>query len=129
MVCWQSTTLTSVAFVIAGEISPYRLRSKNQSIAILSNAVTTWLFNFVVPYMYNIDSGDLGARTALVFAAASLVLLLVSYPLIPDLRGLSTAEIDWLYENKISPRKFQEYTHGRAAEGVAAAAGVKSAAV
>jgi hypothetical protein len=68
--------------------------------------------------MYNIDSGDLGARTALVFSASSLVLLLVSYPLIPDLRGLTTAEIDWLYENKIAPRKFQEYTDGRAAEGV-----------
>jgi hypothetical protein len=129
LVCWQSTTLTSVAYVIAGEISPYRLRSKNQAITVLSNALTTWLFNFVVPYMYNIDSGNLGARTALVFAGSSLLLLLISYPLIPDLRGLTTAEIDWLYENKIAPRQFQEYTNGRAAEGIAAAANEKIAAV
>lgn len=127
MVCWQNTTLTSVSWVIAGEISPYRLRSKNQAIAVLSNALTTWLFNFTVPYMYNIDSGNLGARTGLVFGGASLLLFVVSYPLIPDLRGLSTTEIDWLYENKISPRKFQEYANGRAAEGVAAAANLDSA--
>lgn len=77
--------------------------------------------------MYNIDSGDLGARTGLVFAGASLALLLVSYPLIPDLRGLSTAEIDWLYENKISPRRFQEYTDGRVAQAIAAATDGKPA--
>lgn len=75
--------------------------------------------------MYNIDSGNLGARTALVFGAASVVLLILSYPLVPDLRGLSTTEIDWLYENKISPRRFQEYAHGKAAEEVATAAAAK----
>ena len=109
LVCWQNTTLTSVAWVIAGEISPYRLRSKNQSIAVLSNSFTTWLFNFTAPYMYNVDSGNLGAKTGFVFAGASVLLLLASYPLIPDLRGLSTVEVDRLYESKVSPRRFQRH--------------------
>ena len=104
----QNTALTSVAWVITGEISPYRLRSKNQSIAVLSNSFTTWLFNFTVPYMYNVDSGNLGAKTGLIFAGASVVLLLASYPLVPDLRGFSTVEVDRLYESKISVRRFQK---------------------
>lgn len=69
--------------------------------------------------MYNIDSGNLGARTGFVFAAGSVLLFAASYPLVPDLRGLAIPEIDWLYQNKISPRKFQEYTDGRAAIGAA----------
>ena len=116
LVCIQNTTLTSVAWVIAGEISPYRLRSKNQSIAVLSNSFTTWLFNFTVPYMYNVDSGNLGAKTGFVFAGATLVLLLASFPLIPDLRGFSTVEIDWLYQNKVSVRKFQQHRDAAASE-------------
>ncbi|UJO19999.1 MFS transporter fmqE [Fulvia fulva] len=82
---------------------------KNQSIAVLSNSFTTWLFNFTVPYMYNVDSGNLGAKTGLVFAGASVLLLLASYPLIPDLRGLSTVEVDRLYESRVSPRGFQQH--------------------
>ena len=55
--------------------------------------------------MYNVDSGNLGAKTGFVFAGASVLLLLASYPLIPDLRGFSTVEIDWLYQNKIRCRR------------------------
>lgn len=109
LVCWQNTTLTSVAWVIAGEISLYRLRSKNQSIAVLSNSFTTWLFNFTVPYMYNVDSGNLGARTGFIFAGASVLLFAASYLLVPNLQGFGTLEIDWLYQHKISVREFQEH--------------------
>jgi hypothetical protein len=121
LICWENTTLTSVAFVIAGEIAPWRLRTKNQSIAVLSNSFTTWLFNFTVPYMYNLGSGDLGARTGFVFAGASLLLFILSYPLVPDLRGLTTGEVDWLYENGVPVRQFQRYKGSIPAEGAAAA--------
>lgn len=43
----------------------------------------------------------------------------MSYLVLPDLRGFSTEEIDWLYEEKISVWKIQEYV-GRAAEEVLA---------
>lgn len=70
--------------------------------------------------MYNIDSGNLGARTGFVFAAASAVLFVVSWFMVPDLRGFATDEIDWLYESKISVRTFQAYKDGRARDGAAA---------
>lgn len=70
--------------------------------------------------MYNIDSGNLGARTGFVFAAASAILFVVSYFVVPDLRGFAIDEIDWLYENKINVRSFQQYKDGRAREGAAA---------
>ncbi len=71
-------------------------------------AFTSWLFAFVTPYMYNVGagSGNLGAKTGFVYAGSSILLLLVSYFLIPETKGLTTEEIDYLYENKISPRRF-----------------------
>lgn len=126
LICWQNTTVTSMSWVIAGEISPYRFRSKNQSVSVMSNAITTWLFNFIVPYMYNVDSGNLGIRTGFIFGAASLLLFAVSWPLVPDLRGFTPSEIDWLYQSKISPAKFQQYADGRAAEGAKVAGDSKS---
>lgn len=43
----------------------------------------------------------------------------VSYFLVPDLRGFATEEVDWLYENKIPVRKIREY-QGKAREAVSA---------
>lgn len=58
--------------------------------------------------MYNVGSGsgNLGAKTGFVFMGSSILLLFVSYFWIPEISGLTTEEIDYLYENKVSPRRF-----------------------
>lgn len=91
---------------IAAEISSYRLRAKSMSLGMMSQTFTTWLVTFVVPYMYNVDSGNLGARTGLVFAGASVLLIWGAWTLVPDTTGLSTEDIDNLYEAKVPARKF-----------------------
>ena len=88
--------------------------------AVIGNAFSTWLFTFTVAYIYNVDAGNLGIRAGFVYGGGSLLFLVVSYILVPDLRGFAIEEVDWLYEKKISVRKFREYSDGRAKEGVAA---------
>jgi hypothetical protein len=109
---WQIVTMTSTGWAITGEISSYRMRGKTQSIAVIASAFATWFFIFTVPYIYNVDAGNLGARAGFVFAGSSVVLFGVSYFIIPDLRGFNVEGVDMLYENKIPPRHFQ--SHGRA---------------
>lgn len=111
--------MTSIGWVITAEVSSYRLRAKTQSIGVISNAATTWLFTFTVPYMYNTDSGNLGARTGFVFMGTSVLLMIGSWFLVPDLHGFTTDEVDWLYSQNIPVRYFQQYADGRAKEGVA----------
>ena len=59
--------------------------------------------------MYNTDSGNLGARTGFVFMGGSILLLIGSWFLVPDLHGLNTNEVDWLYAQKTSVRHFQQH--------------------
>lgn len=66
------------------------------------------------------DAGNLGIRAGFVYGGGSLLFLAVSFLLVPDLRGFAIEEVDWLYENKISVRKFRDYSDGKAKEGVAA---------
>lgn len=110
--------MVSVGWAITGEISSYRMRGKSQAIAVIANSSATWFFTFTVPYVYNVDAGNLGARTGFVFAGASVFLVGVSFLIIPDLTGFGTDEVDWLYENHIPVRQFHEYTDGRAKNGV-----------
>lgn len=110
--------MTSVGWVITAEISTYRLRGKTQSIAVISSAFATWFFTFTVPYIYNTDAGNLGARTGFVFMGSSIVLLLVSFFIVPELHGYSREEIDWLYMKRIPVRQFAKYRGQIAHEGI-----------
>lgn len=111
--------MTSVGWVITAEISTYRLRLKTQAVGVVSNAFVTWLFTFTVPYMYNTDAGNLGARAGFVFMGCSVLLFVGSWFLVPDLQGFTADEVDWLYSQKIPVWRFQDYADGRAKEGAA----------
>jgi hypothetical protein len=109
LISWQAVTLVSTAWAITGEISSYRMRGKTQAVAVISNAFSTWLVTFTVAYIYNVDAGNLGIRAGFVYGGGSLLFFVISYWLIPDLRGLSTEEVDWMYENKIPVQNIREY--------------------
>ncbi|KAJ5771631.1 hypothetical protein N7520_002160 [Penicillium odoratum] len=106
----QTTLLQAVGWPIAAELSSYHLRAKTVAIAVLSQTLSTWLTQFVVPYMYNVDSGDLGAKTAFPFAGLTVLIFICAYYYVPDTTGLTTEEIDRLYVDKTPVRKFRKST-------------------
>lgn len=106
LITWQIFTCYMVSWAMAPELSSYKLRQQTQSIGFIVQALTTWVFLFTTPYMYNVGAGDLGAKTGFIFMGSSILLFLMAYFWVPETRGLATEEIDYLYENRISPRKF-----------------------
>ncbi|OJJ60889.1 hypothetical protein ASPSYDRAFT_29409 [Aspergillus sydowii CBS 593.65] len=109
LISFQTSLMQAVGWPIAAEISSYRLRIKSLSIGVFAQTLSTWVMTFTVPYMYNVDSGDLGARTAFPFAGITVLLIVGAYLLVPDTTGLTTEEIDRLYEDKVSVRRFGTY--------------------
>ncbi|KAJ5688955.1 hypothetical protein N7462_003347 [Penicillium macrosclerotiorum] len=109
LISLQASFMQATGWSIAAEISSYRLRAKSMSLGMMSQTFTTWLFTFVVPYMYNVDSGNLGARTGFIFAGITVLLLWGVYALVPDTTGLSTEDLDNFYEAKVPARKFASH--------------------
>ncbi|RDW80047.1 hypothetical protein BP6252_04685 [Coleophoma cylindrospora] len=109
LISLQTSLLQGIGWPIAAELSSYRLRAKTLSIAVIAQTFTTWLTVFVVPYMYNVDAGNLGARTGFIFMGLAVFLLVGAWYLVPDTSSLTTEEIDLLYEDKVSPRHFQRH--------------------
>jgi hypothetical protein len=93
---------------IAAELSSYRLRAKTISIGVIFQTLSTWLTLFTVPYMYNVDSGDLGARTGFVFVGTTVLLLVAGYFMVPDTTGLTAEQIDHAYDQRVPPRQFRK---------------------
>ena len=65
-----------------------------------------------IAYIYNVDAGNLGAKTGFVFMGTGIVFTAISWWLIPDTAGLTVEEVDWLYSRKVSAQKFKEHAGG-----------------
>ncbi|KAL3254268.1 hypothetical protein ABHI18_009030 [Aspergillus niger] len=109
LIPWQLFTCTGVAWTMAPELSSYRLRQHTQSLSFLVQAVSSYIFHMIVPYLYNTGSADLGAKTGFVFAGLSACLLIVSWFLIPDTSGLLVTQIDAAYREGVAPRDFAKW--------------------
>jgi SP family general alpha glucoside:H+ symporter-like MFS transporter len=56
--------------------------------------------------MYNVDSGNLGAKTGFIYAGLTVIVFGISWFIIPETAGLSVEDIDTAYEKGTSPRDF-----------------------
>jgi hypothetical protein len=104
------------SYAISGEASTLDLRSKSQGIAWMTTGATTGLFGFVMPYIFNADQGNLGAKTGFVYAGLCLVGLVVVYFCVPDMKGRTAAEIDMMFDERIDARKFRSWKNTSAAD-------------
>ncbi|KAJ5660001.1 hypothetical protein N7507_006452 [Penicillium longicatenatum] len=107
MISFQTSLFLGMGYPIAAEISSYRLRAKTLSIGVITQTVTAWLTQFIVPYIYNVDAGNLGARTGFVFAGLSVLLIIGTWYIVPETTGLTMEEIDKAYIDMVTVREFQ----------------------
>jgi hypothetical protein len=68
LISFQTAILQSVGWAVAAEVPTPNLRAKTLSLGLCGQTLTTWLFQFVTPYMYNVDSSRLGSRVGFVHA-------------------------------------------------------------
>ncbi|KAF2187526.1 MFS general substrate transporter [Zopfia rhizophila CBS 207.26] len=96
--CWPAS------YAIMGETSSLRLRSKSQAIGSLAQNISGIAMNFMLPYLYNPDAANLGAKTGFLFTALSAIGAVMTYFFVPELKGRSALEIDHLFEKGIKSR-------------------------
>lgn len=116
LISFQAAILQGVGWAVAAEVPTPNLRAKTLSLGLCGQTLTTWLFQFVTPYMYNVDSGRLGSRVGFVHAGITILLLFGAWFLIPDTTNMTAQEIDEAYHNGVSPRGFQGYLVERNAQ-------------
>jgi hypothetical protein len=90
------------SFIVRSETSSLRLRSKASGIGWFFGGIIRSGFGLGAPYLYNSDAANLGAKIGFVFFGTSLLGVVVTWFTVPELKGLSTTEIDRLFEKKSS---------------------------
>ena len=76
--CWP-------AFVALGaEVSSLSLRSQSQGIGWSFGSLMTCIFSVALPYIYNLDAGNLRGKTAFVYAGLCALCLVISFFFVPE---------------------------------------------
>ncbi|KAK6067809.1 Alpha-glucosides permease MPH3-like protein 3 [Seiridium cupressi] len=98
------------SFAVAGEASSLLLRAKTQGLNWFTNSLFSGVLSIALPYIFNPDAGNLGAKTGFVFAGLCLVGTLVSWLVIPEMKGRDHAEIEKMFELGIRTRNFKSWS-------------------
>ncbi|WYZ35893.1 hypothetical protein EsH8_X_000540 [Colletotrichum jinshuiense] len=107
---WYNVTIGATGYTILAEVATSRLRIKTIAIGLaLQNALTT-MWSFVLPYLFNPDQLNLGAKLAFIFGALSVISLVHLWFNLPETAGRTYEELDEMFMKKIPARKFKEYT-------------------
>jgi MFS family permease len=106
----------SLSVTLPTEIPTARLRNMTTSYALAAAYTTAVITTFAVPQLVSADAANLGAKTYLVFGGCVFFILVFYYLFLPETAGRTFAEIDEMYEQKISPRKWRKYQTSAAAQ-------------
>ncbi|KAF4978161.1 hypothetical protein FZEAL_5406 [Fusarium zealandicum] len=94
-------------YVVTTEVPSLRLRDASQRTASIVNVVTNFLVSFSIPYLLY-DAG-LSSKLGFVFAGILALSILFIYFGVPECKGKSLEQVDRMFNEGISPRKFGNY--------------------
>ena len=99
----------SLSNLLPAEIATPKLRNYTMSYAIAWAQTTAVITTLAVPQLTAEDGANLGAKTYLLFAGCMVCIIIFVFFLLPETKGRTFAEIDEMYDAKISMREWVHY--------------------
>lgn len=104
-----SQSWTDIPWTISAEVPSDLLRDKTLATGAFSGYVVGMLVGLINPYMQNPEYGNLGGKVGFVYGAISVSAVIWCYFFIPELKGKSLEEIDYMFEIKVPYRKMGRF--------------------
>ena len=112
MITWSmlyTATVGCYGWAVAQETASQTTRPKTIAFTLVCQQLTALLLSSVFPYFINPDQLNWGGKVMFLFVAAEVLILLLLFFVQPETKNRTYHDIDTLYANKISPRKFDRY--------------------
>lgn len=102
----SNVSVGPVSYALVSELPSSLLRSKSVVIARFCYATLNIVANVITPYQLNPSAWGWGALSGFFWAGTCAIGWTFTYFLIPEPKGRTVAELDLLFQNKVSARKF-----------------------
>lgn len=99
-------SLGPVAYSLVSEMPSSLLRSKTVAIARIAYNITNIGSNTITPYQLNPSAWGWSARSAFFWAGTTFLSLVFTYFCVPEPKDRTIADLDILFERKVSARNF-----------------------
>ncbi|KAF3933196.1 hypothetical protein ABW20_dc0102548 [Dactylellina cionopaga] len=99
-------TVGTICYSLVGEIPSRRLLIKTVALGRCAYIIVNIVCSVLTPYMINPTAWDWEKLTAFFWAGICFCSIIYTYFRVPEPSGRSFAELDYLFENNISARKF-----------------------
>ncbi|KAL7940367.1 sugar transporter-like protein [Trichoderma barbatum] len=100
-------TIGPVCYSLVAELTSTRLRIKSVVLARNMYNIVGIATNIITPRMLNPSAWDWGAKTAFVWACSCFICAVWTYFRLPEPKGRTYGELDVLFQNGVSARKFK----------------------
>lgn len=101
-------TVGPVCYSLVAEIPSTRLRQKTVVLARNTYNIASIVGNILTPRMLNPGAWNWGAKSAFFWAGTCFLCLVWTYFRLPEPKGRTYGELDILFEQRVSARKFKE---------------------
>lgn len=120
---WYNVTIGATAYTILTEVSTSRLRVKTVAIGLAAQNLLNMMWSFVLPYLFNPDKANLGAKLAFIFGGLAILSLVFLWFCLPETAGRTYEELDEMFVKGVAARDFKGYkteteTNGQAVKTV-----------
>ncbi|KAH8703619.1 general substrate transporter [Talaromyces proteolyticus] len=103
------STVGPINFVIFSEIGSTRLRSQTCALATSTGSIFQIVMTISVPYMLNASSANWRGKTGFFFGGLSLLATIWCWFRLPETKGRTYDEMDYMFESKVPIRQFKTY--------------------
>lgn len=98
-----------LTYVVITEVPSIKLRDKTQRFCFFFNILFAFLVAFTLPYLLNDDYAGLQSKVGFIYGSFAVLSLVFVILFVPECKGRTLEEIDYMFEHKVPIRKFQTY--------------------
>ncbi|ORY31055.1 general substrate transporter [Naematelia encephala] len=96
-------------WIVTTESAPARNREKVLGVATFFGFGVALMITFVSPYIQNKGYGNLGSKIGFIWGSFSIIMVFYTFFFVPEYKGFSLEQIDYLFETKVPTRKFATF--------------------
>lgn len=123
---FYNATIGATAYTILAEVSTSRLRTKTVAVGQSLQNALNMAWSFALPYLFNPDQADLGARISFIFGGLALISLVYLWFYQPETAGRTYEELDEMFVKNIPARQFKAYVPDAKTRGEAVKVALES---
>jgi len=111
IILWQAGfgVQSPLIWITTAESAPTRNRERVQAVAVFLGFGVSLLVTSVAPFIQNPGYGNLGSKIGFIWGSFSFVTMAWVYFMLPEMKGFSLEQLDYLYNNNVPTRKFKGY--------------------